>query len=73
MENKNESKKLLTHFTITTALMGALFMGADLVQPSSESDEDVSSIPSDDYYYDFSPSEPSAVTSESYRHRKSLK
>lgn len=37
MENKNESKKLLTHFTVTTALMGALFMGADLVQTSSES------------------------------------
>ena len=38
MENKNESKKLLTHFTITTALMGALFMGADLVPTSSKSD-----------------------------------
>lgn len=38
MENRNESKKLLTHFTITTALMGALFIGADLVQSSSETD-----------------------------------
>lgn len=38
MENKNESKKLLTHFTVTTALMGALFMGADLAPSSSSTD-----------------------------------
>jgi general secretion pathway protein D len=38
MENKNESKKLLTHFTVTTALMGALFIGADLAPSSSSTD-----------------------------------
>lgn len=48
MENKNESKQLLTHFTITTALMGALFMGANLVQTPEKSDV-TPSIITDDY------------------------
>ena len=50
MENKNESKKLLTHFTVTTALMGALFMGADLVQTSSGTDDPSSDISADRLY-----------------------
>ena len=32
METKKETKSLLTHFTITTMLMGAVFVGADVVQ-----------------------------------------
>lgn len=52
MENKNESKKLLTHFTITTALMGALFMGADLVPTSPEADVTAAPMSIDNMYDD---------------------
>lgn len=64
MENKNETRKLLTHFTVTTALMGALFMGADLAQLPSGSDS-VLPTSTDDLYDNASNEVSSTESSES--------